>query len=283
MEGRIEGFSSERDLRGASMFLLLLSNPGDERPSYDMRSFLKFCVNSSNSTVHSHNFIVQTPNCVNVVILNISLSKYIMEASFMISQTMWCTKGDLFCSSTSFMVNGAPERICARKELTKLESEEDIKGMLRDMDGHPDVKIYFAVQMQSYALSLHPWSSQVDEDQTFDDCYVPSIAENEGREPEGNWPDQFFIFEENADELWSQYDETLQYHNEEDTNIVIVDLPVSLQAQLMANTSRLYLTCIRNTLEAAMCLQNFPCQEVERHNKPEVELKYVICVYAHPC
>ncbi|KAI8538080.1 hypothetical protein RHMOL_Rhmol09G0073900 [Rhododendron molle] len=41
----------------------------------------------------------------------------------------------------------------------------------------------------------------------------------------------------------------------------------------MANPLRLYLTCIRNTLEAAMCLQNFPCQEVERHNKPEVELK----------
>ncbi|KAL6638268.1 hypothetical protein ACP70R_023655 [Stipagrostis hirtigluma subsp. patula] len=41
----------------------------------------------------------------------------------------------------------------------------------------------------------------------------------------------------------------------------------------VANTLRLYLTCIRNTLEAAMCLQNFPCQEVERHNKPEVELK----------
>ncbi|KAF7837002.1 Actin-related protein 2/3 complex subunit 4 [Senna tora] len=40
-----------------------------------------------------------------------------------------------------------------------------------------------------------------------------------------------------------------------------------------ASTLRLYLTCIRNTLEAAMCLQNFPCQEVERHNKPEVELK----------
>ncbi|XP_066385612.1 actin-related protein 2/3 complex subunit 4-like isoform X1 [Miscanthus floridulus] len=40
-----------------------------------------------------------------------------------------------------------------------------------------------------------------------------------------------------------------------------------------ANTLRLYLTCIRNTLEAAMCLHNFPCQEVERHNKPEVELK----------
>ncbi|KAG7013415.1 Actin-related protein 2/3 complex subunit 4 [Cucurbita argyrosperma subsp. argyrosperma] len=41
----------------------------------------------------------------------------------------------------------------------------------------------------------------------------------------------------------------------------------------MANALRLYLSCIRNTLEAAMCLQNFPCQEVERHNKPEVELK----------
>ncbi|XP_027907512.1 actin-related protein 2/3 complex subunit 4 isoform X2 [Vigna unguiculata] len=41
----------------------------------------------------------------------------------------------------------------------------------------------------------------------------------------------------------------------------------------MASTLRLYLICIRNTLEAAMCLQNFPCQEVERHNKPEVELK----------
>ncbi|KAK1259868.1 Actin-related protein 2/3 complex subunit 4 [Acorus gramineus] len=41
----------------------------------------------------------------------------------------------------------------------------------------------------------------------------------------------------------------------------------------MANPLRSYLTCIRNTLEAAMCLQNFPCQEVERHNKPEVELK----------
>ncbi|KAM7465836.1 hypothetical protein LguiB_013398 [Lonicera macranthoides] len=41
----------------------------------------------------------------------------------------------------------------------------------------------------------------------------------------------------------------------------------------MATALRLYLTCIRNTLEAAMCLQNFPCQEIERHNKPEVELK----------
>ncbi|GAQ81690.1 Actin-related protein Arp2/3 complex subunit ARPC4 [Klebsormidium nitens] len=41
----------------------------------------------------------------------------------------------------------------------------------------------------------------------------------------------------------------------------------------MANTLRPYLTCIRNTLNATLCLQNFPCQEVERHNKPEVEFK----------
>ncbi|MCO5589352.1 hypothetical protein L7F22_043319 [Adiantum nelumboides] len=41
----------------------------------------------------------------------------------------------------------------------------------------------------------------------------------------------------------------------------------------MANPLRPYLTCIRNTLSAAMCLQNFPCQDVERHNKPEVEFK----------
>ncbi|RLN40991.1 hypothetical protein C2845_PM01G48760 [Panicum miliaceum] len=50
----------------------------------------------------------------------------------------------------------------------------------------------------------------------------------------------------------------------------------------MANTLRLYLTCIRNTLEAAMCLQNFPCQEVERHNKPEVELKTSLELLLNP-
>merc|ERR1712137_1281224 len=39
----------------------------------------------------------------------------------------------------------------------------------------------------------------------------------------------------------------------------------------MANTLRPYLNCVRSSLEAAMCLQNFASQEVERHNKPEVE------------
>ena len=32
-----------------------------------------------------------------------------------------------------------------------------------------------------------------------------------------------------------------------------------------------YLNCIRTTLHAAMCLENFGCQHVERYNKPEVE------------
>uniref|UniRef100_A0A7S1C620 Actin-related protein 2/3 complex subunit 4 n=1 Tax=Bicosoecida sp. CB-2014 TaxID=1486930 RepID=A0A7S1C620_9STRA len=41
----------------------------------------------------------------------------------------------------------------------------------------------------------------------------------------------------------------------------------------MANSLRPYLTCIRHTLDAALCLRNFPSQTVERHNKPEVEMK----------
>mmetsp|Transcript_33967 Transcript_33967/g.47056 ORF Transcript_33967/g.47056 Transcript_33967/m.47056 type:complete len:170 (+) Transcript_33967:140-649(+) len=41
----------------------------------------------------------------------------------------------------------------------------------------------------------------------------------------------------------------------------------------MSNTLRPYLTCVRNTLTAALCIQNFPCQQVERHNKPEIEYR----------
>ncbi len=40
-----------------------------------------------------------------------------------------------------------------------------------------------------------------------------------------------------------------------------------------SNTVRPYLTCIRHTLNAACCLRNFPSQQVERHNVPEVEFK----------
>lgn len=34
-----------------------------------------------------------------------------------------------------------------------------------------------------------------------------------------------------------------------------------------------YLDCIRHTLDAALCLQNFASQVVERHNKPEIEAR----------
>ncbi|KAL0268751.1 UNVERIFIED_CONTAM: hypothetical protein PYX00_010573 [Menopon gallinae] len=41
----------------------------------------------------------------------------------------------------------------------------------------------------------------------------------------------------------------------------------------MAATLRPYLTAVKHTLTAAMCLDNFSSQVVERHNKPEVEVK----------
>jgi actin related protein 2/3 complex subunit 4 len=40
-----------------------------------------------------------------------------------------------------------------------------------------------------------------------------------------------------------------------------------------ANTLAPYLSSIRSSLDAALCLRNFPSQVVERHNKPEVELR----------
>jgi hypothetical protein len=39
----------------------------------------------------------------------------------------------------------------------------------------------------------------------------------------------------------------------------------------MATSQEPYFNCIRATLEAALCIENFPSQIVERHNKPEVE------------
>jgi actin related protein 2/3 complex subunit 4 len=41
----------------------------------------------------------------------------------------------------------------------------------------------------------------------------------------------------------------------------------------MAATLRPYLNAVRHTLTAAMCLEDFSSQVVERHNKPEVEVK----------
>ena len=42
---------------------------------------------------------------------------------------------------------------------------------------------------------------------------------------------------------------------------------------LQASTLKPYLNAVRETLNAAICLQNFDSQMVERHNKPEVEVK----------
>ncbi|GAB5591354.1 Arp complex subunit [Umbelopsis nana] len=39
----------------------------------------------------------------------------------------------------------------------------------------------------------------------------------------------------------------------------------------MSNTLRPYLTAVRSTLTAAMCVENFSSQVVERHNTPEIE------------
>lgn len=41
----------------------------------------------------------------------------------------------------------------------------------------------------------------------------------------------------------------------------------------MAATLKPYLSAVRHTLTAAMCLENFPSQVIERHNKPEVEVR----------
>ncbi|KAI8802877.1 hypothetical protein BJ742DRAFT_529548 [Cladochytrium replicatum] len=41
----------------------------------------------------------------------------------------------------------------------------------------------------------------------------------------------------------------------------------------MSNTLKTYIAAVRATLTAAMCLENFASQHVERHNKPEVEAR----------
>ncbi len=38
-------------------------------------------------------------------------------------------------------------------------------------------------------------------------------------------------------------------------------------------TLKPYLLAVKRTLQAAMCLENFSSQKVERHNKPEIEVK----------
>lgn len=42
---------------------------------------------------------------------------------------------------------------------------------------------------------------------------------------------------------------------------------------MQSNTLRPYLLAVRSSLTAALCLENFASQVVERHNKPEVEAR----------
>merc|ERR1712146_269254 len=50
----------------------------------------------------------------------------------------------------------------------------------------------------------------------------------------------------------------------------------------MANALKPYLDCIRTTMEAAMCLENFGSMVVERHNKPEVEARANKEIFLNP-
>ncbi len=61
--------------------------------------------------------------------------------------------------------------------------------------------------------------------------------------------------------------------------------PFAHRARLLcrqANAKQPYLDAIRSTLDAALCLQNFPSQEVERHNMPEIFFKCVAGAVRRP-
>ena len=43
---------------------------------------------------------------------------------------------------------------------------------------------------------------------------------------------------------------------------------------MQANSSlEKYLSTVKSSLQCALCLRNFPSQSVEKHNKPEVEVR----------
>ncbi|CAK9054023.1 unnamed protein product [Durusdinium trenchii] len=50
----------------------------------------------------------------------------------------------------------------------------------------------------------------------------------------------------------------------------------------MAHTLAPYLEVIRHTLNAALCLQNYPSQVVERQSRPEIEFKDTAAVILKP-
>lgn len=41
----------------------------------------------------------------------------------------------------------------------------------------------------------------------------------------------------------------------------------------MTSTLKPYLNAVKATLQASLCIQNFDSRVVERHNKPEVEVR----------
>ena len=43
--------------------------------------------------------------------------------------------------------------------------------------------------------------------------------------------------------------------------------------QFQSATLKPYLMAVKRTLQAAMCVENFSSQKVERHNKPEIEVR----------
>ena len=47
----------------------------------------------------------------------------------------------------------------------------------------------------------------------------------------------------------------------------------SCPTQLQSATLKPYLMAVKRTLQAAMCVENFSSQKVERHNKPEIEVR----------
>jgi len=50
----------------------------------------------------------------------------------------------------------------------------------------------------------------------------------------------------------------------------------------MTSPLKTYLAAIRRTLQAALCTRNFASQDVERHNKPEIETRATGDILAHP-
>jgi hypothetical protein len=69
----------------------------------------------------------------------------------------------------------------------------------------------------------------------------------------------------------------LDQGNYSETNINNKGIFTSVRQASNSNMSHYYayLKTVRSALTAAMCLQNFASQDVERHNKPEVEVRYL--------